>query len=72
MIVLSKELYTYYLLLIRVEKKSLKAESDTRPFTHNMHFEIALTQGESSRAIEQLTLILKKGRFPSKYIVSLT
>ena len=47
-------------------------ESHTRPLTHNMHFEIALAWGESSWAIKQLTWILKIGRFPSKYIVSLT
>ena len=37
-----------------------------------MHFEIVLAPGESSWAIKQLTRILKKGRFPYEYIVSLT
>ena len=37
-----------------------------------MHFEIALEQGASSPAIKQLTWILQKGRFQSKYIASLT
>ena len=40
-------------------------------FIHNRHFEIALSQSKSSLIIKQLTWILKKGRFPSKYIVPL-
>ena len=51
---------------------SQNSETGIRPLTHNMHFEITLTQGESSWAIKWLTWILKKGSFPSKYIVSLT
>ena len=34
-------------LLIR-ERKCLKTEQVAPPLTHNMHFEIALAQGESS------------------------
>ena len=33
----------------------LKSQSGPRPLTHNLHFEIALTQVESSQAIKQLT-----------------
>ena len=51
---------------------SQNSETGTRPFTHNMHFEITLAHGESSQAIKLLTWVLKKGRFPSRYIVSLT
>ena len=51
---------------------SQNSENGTRPLTHKMHFEIILAPGEASRAIKQLTRILKKGRFPYKYIVSLT
>ena len=38
-------------LLIR-ERKCLKTQSGTRPLTLNMHFEITLAQGKSSRAIK--------------------
>ena len=38
-------------MLLVIEKKCLKIESGTRPLTHNMHFEIALAQGESFQAI---------------------
>ena len=51
---------------------SQNSETGTRPLTHDMHFEIMLAQGELSRAIKSLTRILKKGRFPSKGVVSLT
>ena len=51
---------------------SQNSENGTRPLTCKMHFEIILAPGESSQAIKQLPYILKKGRFPYKYIVSLT
>ena len=51
---------------------SLNSENGTRPLTQNMHFEITLAPGESSRAMKRLTETLKKGRFPHKCIVSLT
>ena len=58
-------------LLIR-ERRCPKTQSGTRPLSHNTHFEITLAPGESPRAIKRWTWILKKGRFPSKYIVLLT
>ena len=51
---------------------SQNSENGTRPLTHKMHFEMTLAPGESSRAMKGLTGILKKYRFPYKYIVSLT
>ena len=37
------------------KKMSQNSETGTRAVTHNMHFEITLAQGESDRAIKQLT-----------------
>ena len=62
-------IFTYYQVENLRKEMPQNWESCTRPLPHNMHFEIVLAQGESSQAIKQLTWILKKGRFPSKYIV---
>ena len=62
-------IFTYYQVENLRKEMPQNWESCTRPLPNNMHFEIVLAQGESSQAIKQLTWILKKGRFPSKYIV---
>ena len=46
--------FIYLLALLIRERKCLKNESCTRPLTENVHFEIVLAQGESSRAMKQL------------------
>ena len=51
---------------------SQNSEIITRTLTHNIHFEIKLTQGELSWIIKWLTWILKKGSFPSNHTISLT
>ena len=58
--------------LLVTERKCLKPQSGTRPLPRNTHSGITLTQSESSQAIKRMMWILRKGRFPGKYIVSLT
>ena len=56
--------------LLRKQRQCLRAWHQTPSPTTCI--EITWAAGESSRAKKWLTWILKKGRFPGKYIISLT
>ena len=58
--------------LIITERKCLQTESCTKPFTHNMNFEIVLAQGESSWAIKTIHINLEERQISKQICSSLT